>query len=87
MSDCACEKTIHTRALEARQRRILVVALAIDVATFVMMVAASFVSGSSALLAALTVFILSAARAPGAAWQELQAAAETPDREARPTVI
>ena len=50
MSDCACEKTIDTRALETRQRRILVIVLAINVATFVMMVAASFVSGSSALL-------------------------------------
>jgi Co/Zn/Cd efflux system component len=36
--------------LAARQRRVLLIVLAINVVTFVMMVAASFLSGSSALL-------------------------------------
>jgi len=50
MSECACEKPVDTSALLTRERRILVVVLAINVATFLMMVAASFLSGSSALL-------------------------------------
>lgn len=50
MSDCACEKPIDTRALQTRQRRILIIVLAINVATFAMMVMASFLSGSSSLL-------------------------------------
>lgn len=45
---CNCE--VDTRALAARQRRILLIVLAINVATFLMMVAAAFLSGSSALL-------------------------------------
>lgn len=45
---CDCE--VDTRALAARQRRVLLIVLAINVATFVMMTAASFWSGSSALL-------------------------------------
>jgi len=49
MSDC-CNCEIDTRVLATRQRRILLVVLAINVVTFVMMVAASFLSGSSALL-------------------------------------
>ena len=49
MTDC-CDCDVDTRALAARQRRILLVVLAINVATFVMMVAASVQSGSSALL-------------------------------------
>ena len=49
MSDC-CNCEVDTRALAARQRRVLVAVLAINVVTFVMMVAASFLSGSSALL-------------------------------------
>lgn len=47
--DC-CEKTIDTAALEDRQRRVLAIVLGINVATFVMMVAGSWLSGSSALL-------------------------------------
>lgn len=50
MSDCGCGNTIETAALERRQRRVLAAVLAINVATFVMMVGASVVSGSSALL-------------------------------------
>lgn len=50
MSECACEKPVDTSALQNRERRILIAVLAINVATFVMMVAVSFLSGSSALL-------------------------------------
>ena len=49
MSDC-CNCEVDTRALAARQRRVLLAVLAINVVTFVMMVVASFLSGSSALL-------------------------------------
>ncbi len=49
MSDC-CSCELDTRALAARQRRVLLAVLAINVVTFVMMVVASFLSGSSALL-------------------------------------
>jgi Co/Zn/Cd efflux system component len=49
MSDgCNCE--VDTQALAARQRSVLLMVLAINVVTFVMMVGASFLSGSSALL-------------------------------------
>jgi len=50
MSECACENAVDTGALQTRERRILITVLAINVATFVMMIAASFLSGSSALL-------------------------------------
>lgn len=50
MSECACEKPVDASALQLRERRILAVVLAINVVTFLMMVAASFLSGSSALL-------------------------------------
>jgi Co/Zn/Cd efflux system component len=49
MSD-SCNCDIDTRALAARQRRVLLYVLAINAATFVMMVGASWLSGSSALL-------------------------------------
>jgi Co/Zn/Cd efflux system component len=50
MSDCCgCDK-IDTGALAARQRRVLLIVLGINLATFVMMVAGSWFSGSSALL-------------------------------------
>jgi len=49
MSDC-CNCEVDTRALAARQRRVLLAVLTINVVTFVMMVAASVLSGSSALL-------------------------------------
>jgi Co/Zn/Cd efflux system component len=49
MADCRdCE--VDTRALAARQRRVLLSVMAINIATFIMMVAASLSSGSSALL-------------------------------------
>ena len=49
MSDC-CNCEVDTRALAARQRRVLIAVLAINVVTFIMMVGASWLSGSSALL-------------------------------------
>lgn len=45
---CGCD--VDTRALAKRQRLVLLVVLAINAVTFVMMVAASVLSGSSALL-------------------------------------
>ena len=50
MSECACEKAVDTSVLQKSERRVLIVVLAINVATFAMMVGASFLSGSSALL-------------------------------------
>jgi Co/Zn/Cd efflux system component len=49
MADC-CDCDVDTRALAARQRRVLLIVLAINTATFLMMVAASALSGSAALL-------------------------------------
>lgn len=49
MSDC-CGCAVDTQALAARQRRILLVVLAINCASFALMVFASWLSGSSALL-------------------------------------
>ena len=49
MSDC-CNCDVDTQVLAARQRRVLLAVLSINVVTFGMMVAASFSSGSSALL-------------------------------------
>lgn len=50
MSDSCCRGTIDIRALEAQQRRVLMIVLAINIATFVMMVSAAIYSGSSSLL-------------------------------------
>ena len=50
MADCCCDEGIDTLALQARQRRVLIAVLVINLATFAMMVAASVLSGSSALL-------------------------------------
>ena len=49
MSDC-CNCEVDTGALAAKQRRVLLTVLAINIVTFLMMVAGSFLSGSSALL-------------------------------------
>jgi Co/Zn/Cd efflux system component len=49
MSDC-CSCEVDSGALAARQRRVLLAVLAINIVTFVMMVTASYLSGSSALL-------------------------------------
>ncbi len=50
MTDSCCESTIDVGALEARQRRVLIAVLAINAATFVMMVIAAYLSGSSSVL-------------------------------------
>jgi Co/Zn/Cd efflux system component len=50
MSDPCCEAQLDIAALEARQRRVLVSVLAINVITFLMMIAGSLLSGSSSLL-------------------------------------
>ncbi|AWV06740.1 cation transporter [Marilutibacter maris] len=52
MSDscCGCGKTIDVQAMQARQRRVLVIVLAINAATFAMMIVAAFLSRSSSLL-------------------------------------
>jgi Co/Zn/Cd efflux system component len=49
VSDC-CNCEVDTRALAARQRRVLLIVLAVNVVTFAMMVGAALLSGSSALL-------------------------------------
>jgi len=50
VSDSCCQNDIDVSALHARQRRILVIVLVINAATFVMMVSAAAISGSSSLL-------------------------------------
>jgi Co/Zn/Cd efflux system component len=50
MSDCcSCDK-LETRTLAAKQQRVLITVLAINLGTFLMMVAGSAISGSSSLL-------------------------------------
>lgn len=50
VSDPCCGGTIDIRAMQARQRRVLMIVLAINAATFAMMLAAALYSGSSSLL-------------------------------------
>ncbi len=51
MSDCCgCGKVVDVAAMEARQRRVLVVVLLINLATFLMMAFAAWRSASSSLL-------------------------------------
>lgn len=50
MPDSCCSNTIDVAALHNRQRRVLVWVLAINLATFAVMVTGSVLSGSSALL-------------------------------------
>lgn len=52
MSDscCGCGKAIDVAALEARQRRVLSIVLAINAATFLLMIAAAWYSHSTSLL-------------------------------------
>lgn len=50
MGDSCCGKSIEVQALHARQKRVLVIVLAINAATFLMMVAAAFQARSSSLL-------------------------------------
>lgn len=52
MGDACCGKTLDVRALEARQKRVLIIVLAINAATFLMMVASAIVGRSSSLLSA-----------------------------------
>ena len=50
MADCCCSGTVDIRALQARQRRVLMIVLAINVVTFAMMMSAAIYSRSSSLL-------------------------------------
>lgn len=50
MADCCCDETLDTTLLAARQRRVLAIVLAINILSFVLMVAGSWLSGSSSLL-------------------------------------
>ena len=50
MSDSCCQREVDVSALQAHQRRVLKIVLAINAATFLMMVAAAIASGSSSLL-------------------------------------
>lgn len=50
MNDSCCQSQIDVGALEARQRRVLVLVLVINAVTFLMMVTAASLSGSSSLL-------------------------------------
>jgi Co/Zn/Cd efflux system component len=50
MTDTCCATTIDIAVLQARQRRVLMIVLVINLATFVMMLAAAIYSGSSSLL-------------------------------------
>ena len=50
MSEPCCGKTIDVQALQARQKRVLAIVLAINVATFLIVVAAAIQARSSSLL-------------------------------------
>lgn len=50
MNDGCCNEELDVAALEARQRQVLIWVLVINVLTFLMMVTASWLSGSSSLL-------------------------------------
>lgn len=50
MSESCCGKSIDVQALQARQKRVLVIVLAINAVTFAMMVAAALHARSSSLL-------------------------------------
>ena len=50
MSDHCCQSEIDAQALQQRQRRVLALVLGINAATFLMMIAAATMSGSSSLL-------------------------------------
>ncbi len=50
MSDSCCQDHIDVAALHAKQRRILIIVLVINATTFLMMVFAAMISGSSSLL-------------------------------------
>ena len=50
MADPCCDGTVELGAMQARQRRVLMIVLAINIATFAMMLTAALYSGSSSLL-------------------------------------
>ena len=50
MGDSCCSGTVDIRAMEARQRRVLMIVLAINLATFAMMLGAALYGRSSSLL-------------------------------------
>ena len=50
MSQGCCDELLEVSGLQARQRRVLIWVMLINIATFLMMVAGSVMSGSSALL-------------------------------------
>lgn len=50
MGDSCCGKAIDVHALEARQKRVLIIVLAVNAATFLMVVAAAILARSSSLL-------------------------------------
>ncbi len=50
MGDSCCSGTVDIRAMEARQRRVLMIVLAINIGTFAVMLWAAIYSGSSSLL-------------------------------------
>lgn len=53
MSDSCCNKRIDVAALEAKQRRVLITVLIINIVSFVVMAAGSILSGSSSLLSGM----------------------------------
>ena len=53
MSDSCCEGRLDVGELEARQRRVLIIVLVINVASFVVMAVGSILSGSSSLLSGM----------------------------------
>ncbi|HET6632407.1 MAG TPA: cation transporter [Rhodanobacteraceae bacterium] len=50
MADPCCGKAVDLRGLQAAQRRVLLIVLAVNIATFAMMLAAAIYSGSASLL-------------------------------------
>jgi Co/Zn/Cd efflux system component len=50
MADDCCDGNIDTSAMQAHQRRVLAIVLAINVVTFIIMVTGAWLSGSSSLL-------------------------------------
>lgn len=50
MGDQCCGKTIDVQALEARQKRVLIIVLVINLATFLLVVAAGILARSSSLI-------------------------------------
>lgn len=49
MSDSCCQGSVDTRSLQKRQRRVLMLVLVINALTFIMMITAATISGSSSL--------------------------------------